>query len=215
MSEITNQRFGEEITQPVGWLAWAAVIMPLIFVALDFLASALNPGYNLTLHTVSDLAVGPLGWLQTLNFILAGAYTILLGISLSTKVRPLGALFVLWGVNFVMIALLPIDPGRRYILYHNLHYVALDGVLLLFPVICLVTALSFWKQLRGFSLLSLVLFLLAVVVAASWLISAKEILALPMAGLYERMVIWIAVAWCMVLSWKIVGANPHVRPANE
>lgn len=202
MSESTNQPVNDT-KRPISRLVWAGVIGPLVFVVLDLLAAALRPGYDLTFHTVSRLAVGPFGWLQSLNFILVGVLTIVLGVGLSGRSRLLAGLFGLWGLGFVLLALFPTDPSGQYPQRQRIHYMILDGVALLFPLMCLMAALSFWKQLRAFSLFSLLIFLFAVAVVALWLISTEDILASPMLGLYERLVIWVAVAWCLALSWKM------------
>jgi hypothetical membrane protein len=179
------------------------VIGPVTFVVLDLIASALRPGYDLTFDTISQLAVGPLGWLQTLNFVFIGISTILMGVGLTGKARVQGGLFILWGIGFLLIALLPMDPANHHSLRHRLHFVALDGITVLFPIMCLAAVFTFWQRQRSLSLFSLVVFLFALGVAGSFLIWQETILASNVLGFYERFVIWVAVVWCVVLSWKV------------
>ncbi|MFZ6031348.1 MAG: DUF998 domain-containing protein [Chloroflexota bacterium] len=195
-------------------LVWAGVIGPVTFVAIDLLAAALRPGYDLTFHTVSRLAVGPLGWLQTLNFVVVGVLTILLGVGLLARSQLLGGLFGLWGLGFVLLALFPTDPSGLYPLRQRIHYWILDGVALLFPLMCLAAAVAFWQRRRFFSIFSLALCLLVAFVAASWLLRPQEVLASPRLGLYERAIIWTAVMWCLALSWKIRTDEPPCPPPN-
>jgi hypothetical membrane protein len=186
-----------------GWFAWAGVAGPLAFVALDLLAASLRPGYSLVHGTISRLAVGPLGWLQTLNFVLVAACTILLGIGLWARARWLGGLFVLWGMGFLLIAIFPMDPLDRHSLRQRLHYLMLDGITVLFPIMCLTAVFTFWQPQRRLALFSLAVFLFAAAVSGSFLIGQEQILESDILGLYERFVIWIAAAWCVVVAWNV------------
>src|SRR3954447_20070022 len=54
-------------------LAAAGAAGPLIFLAVSALAGFLKPGYDLVGQSVSELALGAHGWLQTVNFFVLGA----------------------------------------------------------------------------------------------------------------------------------------------
>jgi hypothetical protein len=184
-------------------LTRAGVIGPIVFVVFDLLASSMRPGYNLVHGTISRLAVGPLGWLQMLNFVFVGICTILLGIGLWAGARGLGGLLMLWGAGFLLIALLPMDPVDPYSVRQRLHFLALDGITVLFPFMCLMAVFTFWQRQRRLALFSLAVFLFAAAVAGSFLIWQEQILASDILGLYERFVIWVASVWCVVISWKV------------
>jgi hypothetical protein len=179
------------------------VIGPVTFVVIDLLAGALRPGYHLAHGTISRLAVGPLGWLQTLNFVFIGVCTVLLGVGLATRARLQGGLFGLWGVGFLLIALLPMDPVNHHSLRHRLHFLTLDGITALFPIMCLAAVVTFWRWQRPLALFSLAVFLFAAAVAGSFLIWQEQILESDILGLFERFVIWVAAAWCVVVAWTV------------
>jgi hypothetical membrane protein len=181
----------------------AGVAGPLVFVVIDLLAGALRPGYSLTHGTISRLAVGPLGWIQTLNFVWIGLCTLLMGLGLRSQARRLSALLCLWGVGFWLIALWPMDPLDSHSLRQCIHYLIVDGLALLFPLICLTAALAFWRQQRALALFSLAVFLFATGVAGSFLVWQEQILVSDILGLYERFVICVAAAWCVVVSWNV------------
>jgi hypothetical protein len=52
--------------------AWAGVIGPLLFVGVFTLEGWLRPGYNPLATYVSDLSIGPRGWIQIANFLVFG-----------------------------------------------------------------------------------------------------------------------------------------------
>jgi Protein of unknown function (DUF998) len=60
---------------------------PPLFLALATLAGLLDPAYDARTQTVSDLAVGPLGWLQTANFYLLGASLVAFALALFRGLR--------------------------------------------------------------------------------------------------------------------------------
>jgi len=51
---------------------WAGILGPLLFVGIFTLEGWLRPGYNLRTTYVSDLSIGPRGWVQMVNFVLFG-----------------------------------------------------------------------------------------------------------------------------------------------
>ena len=55
------------------YLAVVATAGPPLFAALTILAALVKPGYDTAEQTVSDLAVGEYGWIQTANFLILGA----------------------------------------------------------------------------------------------------------------------------------------------
>ncbi len=57
--------------------AWAGKIGPVLFVAVFTLEGWLRPGFNQAGMYVSELSLGPRGWIQILNFIIFGALTLL------------------------------------------------------------------------------------------------------------------------------------------
>jgi hypothetical protein len=53
--------------------AWAGMIGSVIFAAIFTLEGCLRPGYNPLGMFVSELSLGPRGWIQIVNFIVFGA----------------------------------------------------------------------------------------------------------------------------------------------
>jgi hypothetical membrane protein len=53
-------------------IAWAGIIGPFLFVAVFTLEGWLRPGYNPLSMYVSDLSLGPRGWIQMVNFVVFG-----------------------------------------------------------------------------------------------------------------------------------------------
>jgi hypothetical membrane protein len=49
-----------------------AMLGPPLFLAITVVAGLLKPGYDIAQQSVSDLAVGQYGWIQTANFVLLG-----------------------------------------------------------------------------------------------------------------------------------------------
>jgi hypothetical protein len=70
-------------------LACGAIAGPLFTIAWA-LEGATRPGYEPLRHPVSSLELGPLGWTQQANFIVAGALTLGFAVGLRRALRPLG-----------------------------------------------------------------------------------------------------------------------------
>ena len=89
----------------------AGVAMPVSFTLLGFLQTTLTPNYSMIAQPVSALAIEPLGWIQNLNFVLAGLlYSVFaLGLRDSLGSKPaIGPWFhVLAGAGLVILGIFP------------------------------------------------------------------------------------------------------------
>jgi hypothetical protein len=70
-------------------LAGGAIAGPL-FTAAWAVEGATRAGYNPMRHPVSSLELGPLGWTQQANFVVAGLLTLGFAVGLRRALRPLG-----------------------------------------------------------------------------------------------------------------------------
>jgi hypothetical protein len=79
-SPATGRRRGE-------LAAVAGMIGPVLFVAAFTLHGWLDPGYSWTRMFVSELSLGPHGWVQSLNFVLTGTLLLAFGRGLAAHFR--------------------------------------------------------------------------------------------------------------------------------
>jgi hypothetical membrane protein len=94
-------------------LALAGIIGPVWFITLVIVQGLLLPDYSHVRMPVSALAAWPTGWIQVLNFCVAGALTIAFAFGMHAGVRPArqGAagfpLLVAGGVGLVLAGVFP------------------------------------------------------------------------------------------------------------
>jgi hypothetical membrane protein len=91
----------------------AGVAGPVVFLAVSVLAGLLKPGYDARDQSVSELAVGAYGWLQTANFFALGATMIAAAVALALAAgrgsRSAVALLAMAGAGMVAVAFVPAD----------------------------------------------------------------------------------------------------------
>jgi hypothetical protein len=63
-------------------LLWAGVVGPLLFIVVFLVEGATRPGYSAWRLYVSQLATGPGGWMQTVNFLVCGALVLAFAVGL-------------------------------------------------------------------------------------------------------------------------------------
>jgi hypothetical membrane protein len=68
-------------------LACVSAIAPVAFLTIATLAGWLQPGYDLRTNSISESALGPFGWLQTLNFYAFGLSIVAFAISFARGLR--------------------------------------------------------------------------------------------------------------------------------
>jgi hypothetical protein len=94
-----------------------AIAGPL-FVTTFLIEGALKPDYNPMRHPVSSLALGPYGWTQAANFIVAGLLTLAFAVGLLwlPGVRQvIGAVLVcIWAIGLIGAGIFVTDPVSGY-----------------------------------------------------------------------------------------------------
>lgn len=70
------------------WL-YAGVVGPLLFIAVFLVEGATRPGYSAWRMYVSQLATGPGGWVQVVNFFEDAAAAREFGVKVQVESRPL------------------------------------------------------------------------------------------------------------------------------
>ena len=194
--------------QPGATLALLTIVGLVLYVILDVIAQLLPPHYNAISQAESDLAVGPYGFVMTINFVLRGLLSLALVWALSRAASKSGlsrtglVLLAIWGIGALVLALFPTDlAGAKPTLHGIIHlFVAL------LAFICgaigeLLLALRFakaepWRSLRA---PALVIAILAIILFVILLMSA-----FPHAyGLVERIFIGLVLLWMLVVALRM------------
>jgi Protein of unknown function (DUF998) len=198
------------------------------FVVTALIEGALRPGYSPWRHAVSQLSLGPFGWVNTIAILVAAAALLAFAAGLRRALpagtgstwgpRLLGAA----GTCFVLLAIFPDDPGRGYPpgmaaqqslhgLVHGLAGTLAFGCL---SAACFVLARRFAAEpgWRGWARYSTVI---GVVVAAGYLATAvvtglDQAGVLPNApgGLLQRAMIIAGFGWVVLLASRLLRRRP-------
>jgi hypothetical protein len=102
------------------WLLAAGALAAPLFAVTALAQAAVRPGYDLTRHPVSMLALGDLGWIQTTNFVVCGLLMLVAAAGLRRARRgqkggtwgPI--LFLTQGVGLLVAAAFEMDPGDGF-----------------------------------------------------------------------------------------------------
>jgi hypothetical protein len=102
-----------------GWLLAAGAVAAVQVIALVLADGATRAGYDPYRHWVSQLSLGPRGWLGSVNMALCGAWLLAYAVGLrrldrTPTARRAAGLVACCGAGFVVVAAVPIDPGIGY-----------------------------------------------------------------------------------------------------
>lgn len=196
-----------------------AIAAPL-FVVVFTIAGALRPGYDPMRHPVSSLALGPGGWVQTVNFLVTGALMLAFAAGSRHALRQRGGPGALWtpllvgtyAVGLIGAGVFVTDPVSGYppgapdeLVYTTvgtLHDVFSVPVFVALTLACFVMARHFGHHrqfgLASYSLATGVLF------AAGFLLAGIGFAQTPglveIAGALQRVTIATGWAWLTVLA---------------
>ena len=186
-----------------------------LYVLLDAVAQLLPPHYSPIAQAESDLAVGPFGYLMTLNFVNRGILSLLFLLALVRTSRAAGTsgrrhvggavLMGIWGVGALLLAIFPTDVPPTPVTLHGLIHLVVAVLAFLggaFGSLLISIRLGEDEVLRGARSFALPIALLAV-------LSCLVVLALPSAaprlsgqigGLTERTFLGLVLLWILAVS---------------
>ena len=193
-----------------GVLALTGVVAPVIFIIANLTVAFSSPGYEFIRDSISSLALAPLGWIQTIAFMLMGllieAFVVGLILSLRGGKRfRLGAgILVFFGFGILLVGALHTDPaGGPRTVEGMIHGVVAGTVFWLFPIASLLIAYDLRKDLywKGFFLYTIIAsaIALALLLWRIWLPSE-----LSWFGLYERILALDELIWVEIVAVRLL-----------
>ncbi len=150
----TGSALGAAAERRVKLGAAAGMTAPVVFVVVFTLEGWLRPGYHASSMFVSELSLGPRGWIQIVNFVITGVLVFVFGCGLATRFRngPASragpALMQIIGVSLVASGPFRTDPSAMFTqtsTHGIVHGLFGAVVFVLAPVSCFV----FYRRFRG------------------------------------------------------------------
>lgn len=101
------------ITESLLFVGMAAAV---VFFGVALIEGAMRSGYRPMYHTISALALGDRGWIQTINFLQVGVGMCVFAVGVNRLLdTPIGTvLFAAFGLGFIASGLFRMDPMRGY-----------------------------------------------------------------------------------------------------
>jgi len=206
-------------------LLYAGVVGPLLFIAVFLLEGIARPGYSQWRHYVSQLATGPGGWIQVLNFIICWTLVLAFAIGLRASIRgtrgSIGGpvLLGLFAVALLGAGLFSTDPALGYPPgappVHTVHglihgFAGLGAFVFFLPASAFVMAWHFAANPaeRRWSLYSaavgVAVIVLFVAFTTTSAMDAAGHLANAPTGFLQRIAIVIGWTWIALVAWHQV-----------
>jgi hypothetical membrane protein len=207
------------------WLALGGVAGPLLFVVVFTLAGFLRPGYSPIHQAVSDLGVGPNGWLVDVSCVINGLLLLGFAAGFALSMRPIlsrgwlwsnVALLPLHGLGLALAGIFTEAPSTLPI--HILAaYLAFFGSVVAFLVVGLALSRNTQWRRWGISFLLASLVTLVLIVIMDWVFTPGTPLAsMQLGGLMERVVLIESEVWYVALGWRLFAlAGSHEKVEEQ
>jgi uncharacterized protein DUF998 len=207
---------------------WAGMIGSALFVTVFTLEGWLRPGYDAWSTFISELSIGPRGWVQILNFIILGTLFLVFTWGVAAEFREGKAskagpiLLGIIGFSFLVSGPLVTDiaatPRAQMSLHGIFHGIFGALVFSLSPISCFVFWRRFrqdqnWKQLQGWTLAAGIITTGAVILLSA----ATKTQVIPNAftpwnGLIQRIVIIPYLIWIFIFAFTL---REHYRLSHK
>jgi hypothetical membrane protein len=203
-------------------LFWAVIAGVVLYVVLDAIAQSLPPHYSPIQDAESDLAVGPYGYIMTVNFLNRGLLSLVFVYALSRTFRLTGAiptapssgrnpysrglsLLGVWGVGAIILAIFPTDVPATPLSWHGTIHLLVALVAFLagaFGTLSLSRQFRASQALRGAAGYSMAIAALSVVFCfvTLGLGFVDPHLAARVGGLDERIFLGLVLVWMVAVS---------------
>jgi hypothetical membrane protein len=212
---------GRPPRRPDRLLLSGLVVGPL-FVLTFLVQQAVRPGYEPLRHPVSSLELGPFGWVQILNFLVAGVLTLTFAVGLRRSLRPGPGAFAaplligVWGVGLLGAGAFITDPVSGYPvgtptqldaptwhgLLHDLAF-SLPGFFSLAAAMFVLGYAFVRRRAYGwatYSALSGIAFLALFLLASAGF--DQDARWMPTAGLWQRLTVSVGWLWLAMLALR-------------
>ncbi len=198
---------------------WAGMIGSALFVTVFSLEGWLRPGYDPRSTFISELSIGPRGWIQIVNFIILGTLFLVFTWGVAAEFREGKAskagpiLLTIIGFSFLVSGPLVTDlagtPRDQMSLHGILHGIFGALVFSLSPVSCFVFWRRFrqdqnWRRLQGWTLAAGIITTAAVIllsIATKMPVTPNAFT--PWNGLIQRMVIIPYLIWIFFFAFTL------------
>jgi hypothetical protein len=190
-------------------LARMTLVGIALYVALDIIAQALPPHYSPISQAESDLAVGPYGYVMSINFIVRGLLSLAAlqalrdGLPAAARSRTGDVLVGIWAVAAIILAFSPTDLPGQHPTPHGVIHLVVAAVAFIAGA---VGALLISFRLRADSRLrSIVPSALAIAAGACviLLVIGLQIGAHHYFGLIERLFLGLVLLWLAVVAARL------------
>jgi hypothetical protein len=193
-----------------GMVALAGVVIPFLMLLTELILIYFNPDYNPIVESISALGLKPLGWVQSISFLMVGLLTELFAFGLYFSIkRRVGfrtaiALLVFFGFGLLLIGAFRTHPSvGSYSVENIIHYLTARAIFALFPIACFLMAISLradpgWKALFGYTMVTGAI---AAILVILWIAFQFQI---NWFGLYERIMVANAVIWLEVMAINLL-----------
>lgn len=186
-----------------------------LFVSVFTVYGWLYPGYSATSMFVSELSLGPYGWVQALNFVLTGSLILVFGRGLAAHFRAgaasrTGPLLVQGiGVSLMASGAFNTDPSAMFgqTSMHGVVHGIFGAIVFTFaPISCFVFYRRFrgdpaWRSLAGWTLLSGVVLTIGIVVLK--VSQQPESGLFDWKGLVQRVILVTFMAWIFAVAFRL------------
>jgi hypothetical membrane protein len=180
----------------------------ILFVLLATLAGLLQPGYDPRINSISEAALGPAGWLQTLNFLVFGASILAFAATYARRARPASRVgvgtLVLAGLAVAASGVFGTDragaeetPGGQV---HNLLALVAFGAMIVSQLAAARAARRAGEAMYSALTAALSLTLLVLYIGSG---SEPGDALYPVGGIIERGLIVVAFGWITVIGQRL------------
>lgn len=195
-----------------------------LYIVLDVVAQALPPHYSPISQAESLLAVGPYGYVMTVNFVVRGALSLLLvaayarAIPRASQSRAGLILLGVWGIGALLLAAFPTDaPNARPTVHGAVHLIVALAAFVCGPLGALLLA----RARRKDASTPIPRALLVGVAVAALVAAGLVILGAPVAtragiwGLLERILIGLVLLWMLLAALDLWVSQSLIRQLHS
>jgi hypothetical membrane protein len=196
-------------------LYWVVAGGILLYATLDVIAQLLPPHYSAVTQAESDLAVGPYGYVMTVNFVVRGLVSLLFLFALTRTVdgEPNGratlrsgrAFFALWAVGALVLAVFPTDVPSTPVSWHGAIHLVVALLAFFGGAVGVFALADHFHESRTLAPAKRWAFPFAIVVVLLFVVEIAAGFAVPRlaaryGGLTERLFLGSVLAWMFSVS---------------